>query len=88
MKYPIKYPSENLSDKLIFKSLLKYDICDVCKWWVLRDSNTRPLRYERRALTNWAKDPHLFVGRNYTQEHLIFFWFYFVFIIQRENTSK
>ena len=27
-------------------------------WWVRRDSNPRPDRYERPALTNWATDPH------------------------------
>ena len=48
-----------------------------CKWWVLCDSNTWPLRYERRALTNWAKDP-LIVGRNYSQNFLILF-FYLLF---------
>ena len=26
-------------------------------WWVLMDSNHRPLRYQHSALTNWAKDP-------------------------------
>ena len=34
----------------------------LCIWWVLRDSNSEPLRYERRALTNWAKDPCCLAG--------------------------
>ena len=29
-------------------------------WWVLMDSNHRPLRYQHSALTNWAKDPSSF----------------------------
>ena len=29
-------------------------------WWVLMDSNHRPLRYQHSALTNWAKDPSIF----------------------------
>ena len=34
-------------------------------WWVLMDSNHRPLRYQHSALTNWAKDPiglHQYLG--------------------------
>ena len=27
-------------------------------WWARRDSNPRPIRYERTALTSWATGPH------------------------------
>lgn len=41
------------------KYLLRFNISlQHTLWWVLMDSNHRPLRYQHSALTNWAKDPH------------------------------
>ena len=67
----VKETADVIADAIFRKRLklntgclfLMFHFCHVLKlspasfWWVLMDSNHRPLRYQHSALTNWAKDP-------------------------------
>ena len=60
----VKETADVIADAIFRKRLIISTVCLSLifhlVWWVLMDSNHRPLRYQHSALTNWAKDPSIF----------------------------